>query len=105
MAGDFNSDGAVDASDYVVWRKSDGTEEGYNAWRTHFGKTAGSGADASTNAAVPEPATLVILMFAASCCYSGGAGSRKMYRRTHQRVTLVNNDRVRIWGTHTKRGC
>ena len=40
LPGDFNNDGTVDAADYVVWRKSDGTPAGYNAWRTHFGQTA-----------------------------------------------------------------
>ena len=41
----------------------------YNQWRAHFGQTAGSGAGAIVNAAVPEPATLVPLMFTvASCC-------------------------------------
>ena len=42
--GDYNSDGAVDAADYVVWRKNDGTQAGYDTWRAHFGQTAGNGA-------------------------------------------------------------
>ena len=66
LPGDFNSDGAVDAADYVVWRKADGTPAGYNAWRTHFGQTAGSGSSTVTNAAVPEPSTLVMLVLAAA---------------------------------------
>ena len=33
LPGDFNNDGTVDAADYVVWRKTDGTQTGYNAWR------------------------------------------------------------------------
>ena len=36
--GDYNDDGAVNAADYVVWRKTDGTPEGYNTWRANFGK-------------------------------------------------------------------
>lgn len=38
--GDYNHDGFVDDADYVVWRKTgiDG-QEGYNTWRTNFGKT------------------------------------------------------------------
>ena len=32
-AADFNGDGVVDSADYVVWRKFDGTTDGYNAWR------------------------------------------------------------------------
>jgi hypothetical protein len=63
LAGDFNGDGTVDAADYVVWRKNDGSQEGYNAWRTNFGRTAGAGS-ASVNGAgvVPEPETYVLLV-------------------------------------------
>ena len=42
LPGDFNHDGLVDAGDYVVWRKTDGTPAGYNVWRSHFGQHAGS---------------------------------------------------------------
>ena len=66
LPGDFNGNGIVDAADYVVWRKTDGSQNGYATWRAHFGQTVGSGAGAITNAAVPEPATLVLLMFAAA---------------------------------------
>ena len=64
--GDYNNDLVVNAADYVVWRKTDGTAANYDTWRANFGQTAGSGAGAATNAAVPEPATLVLLMFAAT---------------------------------------
>jgi hypothetical protein len=64
LAGDYNSDGTVDASDYVVWRKNDGTQAGYETWRANFGATAGGAAavDASgaTRSAVPEPGTLML---------------------------------------------
>ena len=70
IPGDFNLDGAVDAADYIVWRKGIGvapTPENYNTWRAHFGMTAGSGSgSAGSQAAVPEPATFVLLMFAAA---------------------------------------
>jgi hypothetical protein len=76
LAGDYNDDGTVDAVDYVVWRKNEGTtnilpndEIGgmigpahYTQWRAHFGQTAGSGPGAGTYATVPEPATLIILL-------------------------------------------
>jgi sulfatase modifying factor 1 len=70
VAGDFNGNGVVDAADYVVWRKTDGTPAGYNAWRNHFGQPSGGGSGATANPAVPEPATLVLLMFVApaGCC-------------------------------------
>jgi hypothetical protein len=78
LLGDYNLDGAVDAADYVVWRKNEGTtnmlpndnglggtigQAHYDLWRAHFGQTGGSGAGANANAAVPEPATLIMLMF------------------------------------------
>jgi hypothetical protein len=65
LPGDFNNNGVVDAADYAVWRKGLGTtyiQADYNVWRAHFGQTAGSGAGAITNAAVPEPATLALLI-------------------------------------------
>jgi hypothetical protein len=79
LPGDYNQNGVVDAADYVLWRKHNNTAvtlpndstpgtdpSDYNVWRSHFGQTAGSGSGASANAAVPEPATLVLLMFAAA---------------------------------------
>ena len=65
--GDFNHDGSVDTANYIVWRKNPGgiyTQNDYNIWRTHFGQTAGNGAGANANAAVPEPATTMMLTFA-----------------------------------------
>jgi hypothetical protein len=67
LPGDFNHDGTVDASDYVVWRKGLGTVFGsddYDVWRAHFGQTAGAGAAFPSteplSAAVPEPTSLVV---------------------------------------------
>ncbi len=37
-AADLNHDGVVDSADYIMWRKSGGTAEQYNAWRANFGK-------------------------------------------------------------------
>jgi fibronectin-binding autotransporter adhesin len=71
--GDYNGNGIVDTANYVVWRKSDGTQAGYDAWRTHFGQPADSGTGAIAGAAVPEPSTLVLLMFAAiGWCFRRG---------------------------------
>ena len=77
---DGNYDGIIDAADYTIWRNSlgqtgtgpvadgDGSSTidlgDYDLWRAHFGQRAGSGSGASANAAVPEPATLELLMFA-----------------------------------------
>lgn len=90
LPGDYNDDGSVDAADYVVWRKNDGTsntlpndgglpgpidEDHYNLWQTNFGQLSGSGS--LSNAGVPEPTTLVLLMFAAIgwCLRRGRAAS------------------------------
>jgi hypothetical protein len=70
VTGDFNDNGTVDAADYVLWRNggplendpTPGVQPGdYNVWRTNFGRMAGAGASLAS-AAVPEPATAVILL-------------------------------------------
>ena len=84
LVGDYNFNGIVDASDYVVWRKSlgqvgvgllaDGNRNGqidtgdYSVWRSHVGQIPGSGSGSgiNANAAVPEPATLALLILAAA---------------------------------------
>ncbi len=75
IPGDYNNNGTVDAADYVLWRnggplQNDATvgvqPADYDVWRAHFGQTAGSGLGTNTNATVPEPTTLVLLMFAAA---------------------------------------
>jgi hypothetical protein len=59
LAGDFNHDNVVNAADYPVWRKTDGTPAGFNAWRSHFGQSGGQGSSIGSNPnAVPEPASL-----------------------------------------------
>jgi hypothetical protein len=70
--GDFNEDGAVDAADYVVWRKTDASQAGYDLWRANFGRTAGSGsadhpaggAPSPSLAAVPEPSGVLLFVAA-----------------------------------------
>jgi fibronectin-binding autotransporter adhesin len=64
LPGDFNGDGAVDAADYVVWRKKNGPQVDYNTWRANFGRTTGSGTGSSVvsdGSAVPEPTAVGIL--------------------------------------------
>jgi T5SS/PEP-CTERM-associated repeat protein len=70
-SGDYNLNGVVDAADYVVWRKNPGgfPAGAYATWRSQFGQPGGSGAGANAIAAVPEPATLVLLIFAAAGWY------------------------------------
>ncbi len=78
LPGDYNDDGTVGAADYAVWRDTlnqtgsglaaDGNgdnridSDDYDIWRAHFGQSAGSGAGAHANAAIPEPGTLVLLI-------------------------------------------
>jgi hypothetical protein len=62
VVGDYNRNGVVDAADYAVWRKTDGTAAGYNAWRTNFGQPGGSGLGVGASAAVPEPASALMLL-------------------------------------------
>jgi len=73
VTGDFNSDGKVDAGDYATWRKNEtanatlpndngvGNQAArYSLWRANFGNPPGSGTSLEL-AAVPEPATIVLL--------------------------------------------
>jgi T5SS/PEP-CTERM-associated repeat protein len=73
LPGDYNNDGKVDAADYVVWRKNEGTTNmlpndpiggtigpaQFDQWRANFGATIGSGA---ANHSVPEPAAIVLAL-------------------------------------------
>jgi hypothetical protein len=75
LQGDFNGDNVVNAADYVAWRKTDNTPEGYQAFRQEFGMVGGP-AGASTlvrgdvvyvssggggAAPIPEPATVILV--------------------------------------------
>jgi hypothetical protein len=76
VSGDYNDDGVVDAADYVMWRKLDGTStemsndpnplpidsDQYNTWTSNFGEPGGGSGGDSANAAVPEPTTLAIVL-------------------------------------------
>jgi hypothetical protein len=81
IAGDYNQNGAVDAADYVVWRREQGqTGPGLAAdgsgndvvdevdlaiWRSRFGETAPPVPAAGFSAgAIPEPATLALFLAA-----------------------------------------
>ena len=64
ITGDFNNDGAVNAADYVVWRKGFGTvysQIHYDAWRAGGQTAAGSSLVVGS---VPEPPTLAMLLAA-----------------------------------------
>jgi hypothetical protein len=93
LPGDYNGDGAVDAADYIVWRKTlgtniltaDGNADGvidghdYSVWRANFGQTGG-GAAAVTHSTtnVPEPAsTFLFASFAAIAVWRHRCGSHR----------------------------
>jgi hypothetical protein len=74
--GEYNTNGKVDAADYVLWRNTqglsvvpfsfsdgggDGTVNGedYAPWRSHFGQ--GTGGAGTGFSAIPEPSTLFLL--------------------------------------------
>jgi formylglycine-generating enzyme required for sulfatase activity len=74
LTGDYSGNGVVDAADYVVWRKYEGTmttlpndphggtigANQFNTWRANFGNIAGSGS--FTSGTVPEPTALVMVL-------------------------------------------
>src|SRR5262249_23749625 len=86
LQGDFNSNGRVDAGDYVVWRNSVGSTAAlpndsiggtvgagpYSEWKSHLGQTRGSGSgEISTGGMpVPEPASIAFAIMAAICVLS-----------------------------------
>ena len=59
LPGDYNADGSVDAADYVVWRKNDGTPSGYDTWRANFGRPPSSGIGLAATA-VAEPSSILL---------------------------------------------
>ncbi|HEY3393314.1 MAG TPA: PQQ-dependent sugar dehydrogenase [Lacipirellulaceae bacterium] len=92
-AGDYNRDGRVDAADYVVWRRAldanvpsytvaDGDGDGmvtsadYDVWRRNFGKTIPDTGSGTVGPAVPEPASLVLMLLASSCASLMAATAR-----------------------------
>jgi hypothetical protein len=63
LTGDYNSDGKVDAADYVVWRKTGiNGPQGYTDWRANFGLTSGAGSGLGGSAPVPEPAVVALIL-------------------------------------------
>jgi hypothetical protein len=92
LFGDFNDDGNVDAADYVVWRKNDGSTtampndnglgtpiraEHYNLWRAHFGEMQMPGIGASGE--IPETGTFVLA--AVGICYAALVAHDRLHGR------------------------
>ncbi len=90
LVGDYNSNGFVDAADYVTWRQNIGQPSQtlandttgvivgnaqYALWRTGFGSTtpAPAGSLAEGGAAVPEPSSVGLLILALATLVAIGA--------------------------------
>lgn len=84
MVGDHNADGAVDAGDYVLWRKHAGQPgsggmdaRDYLVWRANFGSVQGSGGGNGSH--VPEPGGAAIL----ALIFTGGVATGRVRRRPY----------------------
>jgi hypothetical protein len=65
IAGDFNTDGIVDAADYVFWRDRLGnpfTQDDYNVWRANFDAAAAGAGSGAFSSSVPEPLGCILLV-------------------------------------------
>jgi GH35 family endo-1,4-beta-xylanase len=96
--GDYNGDSTVDAVDYTVWRDSygstddlraDGNGDGvvdeadYGVWKSLFGTVYG-GRGGQASIAVPEPATMCLLMLGGCVGWCVGCG-RGRYRQAERK--------------------
>jgi hypothetical protein len=81
--GDYNNDGKVDAADYVVWRKTNGTGfdlpnevpgttpgevtiDDYNEWRERFGSGGAGAGGGFDGGSVPEPGSILLVIAGAA---------------------------------------
>jgi hypothetical protein len=95
LNGDYNSDGAVNAADYVVWRNAGATDTlpndptpgtvnqaDYLLWRANFGSTASLGAGVGSGQSIPEPAAGLLLSLALALFYQAMPRSRRALAAT-----------------------
>jgi hypothetical protein len=85
LVGDYNGDDAVDAADYVIWRKIYGTHDLYSLWHAEFGGApinSGfiSSATAATKATVPEPTAGHFWIYMAIIALLGSTQARSSQR-------------------------
>jgi hypothetical protein len=85
--GDFNIDGRVDMSDYIVWKKwknqfghqltadADGNgtvgDADYDIWRANFGRILSGDSPQGADAVVPEPSSAALLSLAVTLSFAG----------------------------------
>jgi len=82
LAGDFNADSAVDAADYVTWRKGFGTshiDDDLDLWRTNFARKVAGGRMVISS--LPEPSTIISAL--AAFVMVGSSGRIWMQRLRH----------------------
>ena len=94
-SADFDHDGDVDQTDYIIWRgafnlnqlgdangdgKSDAAD--YTIWRDHLGAISGAGAGTLDASVIPEPTTASLLMAAIAMLASVAIRRRKEERST-----------------------
>jgi autotransporter-associated beta strand protein len=87
LAGDFNNDEAVNAADYVSWRKGVGTTyslSDYGVWRANFGQSSAAGSD-SMFTTVPEPRTVTLMLLAAAGLVYSSQSSHEILRKRIRR--------------------
>jgi hypothetical protein len=82
--GDFNGDRAVDAADYVVWRKRGGVAAEYQVWRSRFGTSP------TIAASVPEPMSLLLCLVAVASTVL----RLRCIRRARNQSQIASADRV-----------
>jgi hypothetical protein len=65
LPGDFDGNGVVDITDYVIWRKTGiNGAQGYADWRANFGATVANSASGVGSSAIPEPGCFVLAAIA-----------------------------------------
>jgi hypothetical protein len=67
LAGDYNSDGVVNAADYTVWRDGnspDSSQAGYDLWADNYGATTATATSNAATHAMPEPTAVIPLLLA-----------------------------------------
>ena len=112
LPGDYNGNGTVDAADYTVWRDHVGVDinlpneilslglvdqADYDVWRAHFGQTIGSGAEATVNAGVAEPASTMLLLL--GMLVASPIDHIDCINESADRIGLFGRSCIRIGGT------
>jgi formylglycine-generating enzyme required for sulfatase activity len=83
---DYNHSGIVDSADYVVWRKNGGPTIDYTLWRAYFGENL-SGSGASFGSAIPEPASMSLIIVGVLACVT--SRSTRTAKRRYVRSGLA----------------